>query len=92
MSGTEDVFSQVVESRSPACFNMNQCNCEKVYMMSGLCLRCTIPLGMNRCAPFIVHPRTTGSAGPVIQEVGIIPAAETTIEEETRRNVFWLCA
>jgi hypothetical protein len=61
-------------------------------MAAGECLRGVIPLGLHTCAPFRTPPRLFGEDGPIIREVVIIPAAETTIEEETRRNIFWLCA
>lgn len=46
-------------------------------------MRMLVPLGLNNCPPF--H-----SIGKGLRGVSIIPPARTVIEDETRRNVFWL--
>lgn len=42
-----------------------------------------VPLGINVCPPF--HSISGGLRG-----ASILPPARTVIEDETRRNVFWL--
>jgi len=52
-------------------------------MCCGHSLRMALPLGLNKCPPF--H---SISAERVIDT--LLPPAESTIEDETRRNLFWL--
>ncbi|KAG1783846.1 hypothetical protein EV702DRAFT_1055829 [Suillus placidus] len=50
---------------------------------NGQSLRVAIPLGLNICPPF----RSLHGSSP---SMSIIPAPRTPIEDETRRNTFWL--
>lgn len=52
-------------------------------MASAYSMRLTVPLGLNMCPPF--HSITKS-----IKPVSILPPARTVIEDETRRNTFWL--
>lgn len=51
--------------------------------MSGRALRAAVPLGINVCPPF--H-----SISKALRAPSILPPPRTVIEDETRRNVFWL--
>lgn len=51
--------------------------------MAANAIRQVVPLGVNICAPFT-------SISIASREASILPPARTVIEEETRRNVFWL--
>jgi len=42
-----------------------------------------VPLGLNMCPPF--HSISTALRG-----ASILPPSRTVVEDETRRNVFWL--
>lgn len=42
-----------------------------------------VPIGLNLCPPF--H-----SISPSLRAAAILPPARTVIEDETRRNTFWL--
>jgi hypothetical protein len=55
----------------------------QVFLASAYSIRLAIPLGFNMCPPF--H-----SIAKAERPASIIPAARTVIEDETRRNVFWL--
>jgi hypothetical protein len=55
----------------------------QVFITSAYCLRLSIPLGLNMCPPF--HSITKSDRAP-----SIIAPARTVIEDETRRNAFWL--
>ncbi|KAJ2928849.1 hypothetical protein H1R20_g8248, partial [Candolleomyces eurysporus] len=46
-------------------------------------MRLSVPLGLNMCPPF--HSITKSERPP-----SILPPARTVIEDETRRNAFWL--
>jgi len=46
-------------------------------------MRLSVPLGLNMCPPF--HSITKSERPP-----SILPPARTVIEDETRRNSFWL--
>lgn len=52
-------------------------------MSTAHCIRLAIPLGLNVCPPF---QSITNSTRPA----SILPPARTVIEDETRRNAFWL--
>ncbi|KAJ3570257.1 hypothetical protein NP233_g4533 [Leucocoprinus birnbaumii] len=54
-----------------------------VFLNSGNCVRLSIPLGLNMCPPF--HSISKAERPP-----SIVPPARTVIEDETRRNAFWL--
>jgi Fungal specific transcription factor domain len=55
----------------------------QVFLASAYCIRLAIPLGLNMCPPFHSIAKSERPAS-------IIPPARTVIEDETRRNVFWL--
>ncbi|KAJ7487703.1 hypothetical protein B0H11DRAFT_2014525 [Mycena galericulata] len=55
----------------------------EVFASSSHCLRIAVPLGMNVCPPF--HSITHS-----VRPASIIQPAHTVVEDETRRNVFWL--
>jgi Fungal specific transcription factor domain len=46
-------------------------------------MRLTVPLGLNMCPPF--HSITKSE-----RPASILPSARTVVEDETRRNAFWL--
>jgi hypothetical protein len=52
-------------------------------MGAGHVLRVCLPLGLNVCPPF--H-----SISNSVRPVSILPQARSVIEDETRRNAFWL--
>lgn len=51
--------------------------------MSGRALRSCVPLGLNMCPPF--H-----SISKALRAPSILPPARTVVEDEIRRNTFWL--
>ncbi|KIJ68342.1 hypothetical protein HYDPIDRAFT_146307 [Hydnomerulius pinastri MD-312] len=55
----------------------------ELFACTGQSLRVSVPLGLNLCPPF--HALNT-----TVQSMSIIPAAHTVVEDETRRNTFWL--
>lgn len=55
----------------------------ELFTCSGQSLRVAIPLGLNICPPF----RSLHGSSPTMS---IIPSPRTPIEDETRRNTFWL--
>ncbi|KAJ7619127.1 hypothetical protein DFH06DRAFT_1235416 [Mycena polygramma] len=55
----------------------------EVFMSVSHCLRVAVPLGLNVCPPF--HSITHS-----VRPASIIMPAHTVVEDETRRNVFWL--
>lgn len=55
----------------------------QVFITSGHSLRMLVPLGLNMCPPF--H-----SISKALRGASILPPARTVIEDEMRRNVFWL--
>lgn len=55
----------------------------ELFTCSGQSLRVAIPLGLNICPPF----RSLHGSSPTMS---IIPPPRTPIEDETRRNTFWL--
>lgn len=55
----------------------------EVVMGAGHALRIALPLGLNVCPPF--HSITNS-----VRPLSILPQARSVIEDETRRNVFWL--
>ncbi|KAJ6604750.1 hypothetical protein DFH09DRAFT_1123717 [Mycena vulgaris] len=55
----------------------------EVFTSSAHCLRVAVPLGLNVCPPF--HSITHS-----VRPASIISPAHTVVEDETRRNVFWL--
>ncbi|KAJ6610095.1 hypothetical protein B0H10DRAFT_2166192 [Mycena sp. CBHHK59/15] len=56
---------------------------KQIFVSSSHSLRVAVPLGLNMCPPFhsITHSIRPGS---------IIAPAHTVVEDETRRNTFWL--
>ncbi|EJD03967.1 uncharacterized protein FOMMEDRAFT_19284 [Fomitiporia mediterranea MF3/22] len=54
-----------------------------VFLTSGRAMRYLIPLGLNMCPPF--H-----SISKCLRAPSIIAPAKTVIDDETRRNTFWL--
>lgn len=56
----------------------------QVWLASGEALRYCVPLGLNICDPQVPLTRTRRT------RPGIIPPSRTPVEEETRRNTFWL--
>jgi hypothetical protein len=55
----------------------------QVFVSSAHALRLSVPLGLNMCPPF--HSITKS-----VRPASILPPARNVIEDETRRNVFWL--
>ncbi|KAJ6575219.1 hypothetical protein B0H19DRAFT_1127724 [Mycena capillaripes] len=55
----------------------------EVFMSASHCLRIAVPLGLNVCPPF--HSITHS-----VRPASIILPAHTVVEDEARRNVFWL--
>lgn len=55
----------------------------QIFLLSAHCLRLTIPLGLNVCPPF--H-----SIAKTVRPPSLLPPARTVVEDETRRNSFWL--
>lgn len=55
----------------------------QVFLLAGRAMRFSVPIGLNVCPPF--H-----SIARVLRAPSIIPPAKTVIEDETRRNTFWL--
>ena len=58
-------------------------------MNIGAAIRNCIPLGLTNCYPFKT-PMCGDIPGPVIQATTILPETDDVIEQETRRNIFWL--
>lgn len=54
-----------------------------LFLTSSHCLRLSLPLGLNMCPPF--HSITKSE-----RPQSILPLARTVVEDETRRNAFWL--
>ncbi|KAF8912757.1 hypothetical protein CPB84DRAFT_1670239 [Gymnopilus junonius] len=54
-----------------------------IFLSSAHSMRLAVPLGLNMCPPF--HSITKSERPP-----SILPPARTVIEDETRRNSFWL--
>ncbi|KAF8622905.1 hypothetical protein AX15_006667 [Amanita polypyramis BW_CC] len=54
-----------------------------VFFSSAFSTRISVPLGLNICPPF--HSITKSQ-----RPASILSAAQTVIEDETRRNAFWL--
>jgi hypothetical protein len=55
----------------------------QIFILSAHSLRLTLPLGLNVCPPF--H-----SIGKTMRPPSILAPARTVVEDETRRNSFWL--
>lgn len=55
----------------------------QIFFLSANCLRLTLPLGLSVCPPF--H-----SIGKTVRPASILMPARTVVEDETRRNSFWL--
>ena len=55
----------------------------QIFLLSAHCLRLTLPLGLNVCPPF--H-----SIGNTVRPASILMPSRTVVEDETRRNSFWL--
>ncbi|PAV22369.1 hypothetical protein PNOK_0232600 [Pyrrhoderma noxium] len=54
-----------------------------MFLTTGKAMRYLIPLGLNMCPPF--HSISKSLRAP-----SIIPPARSVVEDETRRNTFWL--
>jgi hypothetical protein len=54
-----------------------------IFLSSAHSMRLSVPLGLNMCPPF--HSITKSERPP-----SILPPARNVIEDETRRNTFWL--
>lgn len=54
-----------------------------MFFSSALCVRLSVPLGLNMCPPFHSIAKSERPAS-------ILPPARTVVEDETRRNTFWL--
>ncbi|ESK98294.1 c6 transcription [Moniliophthora roreri MCA 2997] len=57
--------------------------CLQLFLTSARALRLSVPLSLNVCPPFHSIAKTARSAS-------LLPAAKTVIDDETRRNTFWL--
>ncbi|KII93554.1 hypothetical protein PLICRDRAFT_35780 [Plicaturopsis crispa FD-325 SS-3] len=55
----------------------------ETFTSSGASIRLIVPLGLNVCAPF-------NSISRPIRAPSLLPPARTILEDETRRNAFWL--
>ncbi|TRM66195.1 hypothetical protein BD626DRAFT_198467 [Schizophyllum amplum] len=55
----------------------------QVYVQCGHTMRLTVPLGMNMCPPF-------RSISTAVRPPSLLPPARNIVEDETRRNTFWL--
>ncbi|KLO14473.1 hypothetical protein SCHPADRAFT_920667 [Schizopora paradoxa] len=54
-----------------------------MFLTIGRAMRYSVPIGLNMCPPF--HSISKSLRAP-----SIIPPARTVIEDETRRNTFWI--
>ncbi|KAL1722068.1 hypothetical protein EV715DRAFT_247841 [Schizophyllum commune] len=54
-----------------------------VFVECGQTMRMAVPLGMNMCSPF-------RSISTAVRPPSLIPPPRNVIEDETRRNTFWL--
>ncbi|KAI0689159.1 hypothetical protein BC835DRAFT_271332 [Cytidiella melzeri] len=70
-------------------FYREQARWSETFINSGAALRNCVPLGLSSCHPFKIPSRGT-NPGPIIQETDILPESDDVIEQETRRNIFWL--
>lgn len=52
-------------------------------MTTGAALRAAVPLGLSSCNPFY-------SISDTLRVPSLLPPAENCIEDEVRRNTFWL--
>ncbi|KAL1738130.1 hypothetical protein HDZ31DRAFT_24302, partial [Schizophyllum fasciatum] len=70
-----------------ACSNLSTAklhhNALQVFVESGQTMRMAVPLGMNMCSPF-------RSISTAVRPPSLLPPARNVIEDETRRNTFWL--
>ncbi|KAI0691869.1 hypothetical protein BC835DRAFT_1359660 [Cytidiella melzeri] len=71
-------------------FFRDQSRWSESFMNSGAALRNCIPLGLNICSPFKIPDRGL-NPGPILQDPHVLLDSDNVIEQETRRNVFWLC-
>ncbi|EPQ56676.1 hypothetical protein GLOTRDRAFT_40182, partial [Gloeophyllum trabeum ATCC 11539] len=55
----------------------------EVYLAASTIMRISVACGLNCCAPFHTIANST-------RPLSLLPRAETTVEDETRRNTFWL--
>ncbi|TFK77005.1 hypothetical protein BDN72DRAFT_754042 [Pluteus cervinus] len=79
----QDLF-QVLQASIVLCwFYWSHSKWVEVFLSSAHCIRLSVPLGLNMCPPF--HSITNSIRPP-----SILPPARTVIEDETRRNAFWL--
>ncbi|KAI0337608.1 hypothetical protein BDW22DRAFT_1363864 [Trametopsis cervina] len=69
-------------------FYMSQALWAEAYLQCGHTLRSMVPCGMSTASPFKIPP--SDQTGPIIQEAAILPPAQSVIEEELRRNIFWI--
>ncbi|KAK7058877.1 hypothetical protein VNI00_001501 [Paramarasmius palmivorus] len=54
----------------------------ELFSVSAHALRLSVPLSLNICPPFTTITTTA--------RAGLLPAARNVVEDETRRNTFWL--
>lgn len=64
-------------------FSTQVMNVFQMFTTTGRAVRYLVPIGLNMCPPF--HSISKSLRAP-----SIIPPARTVIEDETRRNTFWL--
>ncbi|KAI0337616.1 hypothetical protein BDW22DRAFT_1363876 [Trametopsis cervina] len=67
----------------------SQARWSESFVYSGRMLRSCIPLGLSTTEPFKARQRGS-NPGPIIQDPTILPLPSNIIEEENRRNIFWL--
>ncbi|KAF9056264.1 hypothetical protein BJ165DRAFT_1432192 [Panaeolus papilionaceus] len=79
----EDLFGVLQANIILAWFYWSHGRWVDIFMGSAHCMRLSVPLGLSMCPPF--HSITKSERPP-----SILPPARTVIEDETRRNTFWL--
>lgn len=79
----EDLFQVLQANIILTWFYWSHSRWVDVFLASSYSIRLTVPLGLNMCPPFHSIAKSERPAS-------IIPPARTVIEDETRRNVFWL--
>ncbi|KAJ7361636.1 hypothetical protein DFH08DRAFT_844736 [Mycena albidolilacea] len=79
-----DRLLELVQARTIlSWFHWSHCQWLEVFMGCSHSLRMAVPLGLNVCPPF--HSITHS-----LRPASIIMPAHTVVEDEMRRNVFWL--
>ncbi|KAF8216122.1 hypothetical protein K438DRAFT_1800101 [Mycena galopus ATCC 62051] len=79
-----DRLFEVLQARTIlSWFYWSHCQWLEVFTSAAHTLRVAVPLGLNVCPPF--HSITHS-----VRPASIILPARTVLEDETRRNVFWL--